>query len=111
MVTPWDLMWEITRSKYILVVPLISLLNVKFLLLEDSISSQEIQKLIFFILLLALTPNIVFLLSLSRKTNNVHHDPHFINVVHIFRDLMLLLRVAYLAMFLLLILTIRTRKS
>ena len=75
--------------------------------------------LFFFILLLALTPNIVFLLSLSfeRPTMSIIKDPHFINVVHIRLTgtgpyVAVACMFAYLAMFLLLILflTIRTRK-
>ena len=75
--------------------------------------------LIFFILLLALTPNIVFLLSLMFEIPkmSIIRDPKFINVVHIRLTgtgpyVAVACMFAYLALFLLLILflAIRTRK-
>ena len=75
--------------------------------------------LFFFILLLALTPNIVFLLSLMFEVpaRSIIRDPNFINVVHIRLTgtgpyVAVACMFAYLALFLLLILflAIRTRK-
>ena len=75
--------------------------------------------LIFFILLLALTPNIIFLLSLMFEIPkmSIIRDPKFINVVHIRLTgtgpyVAVACMFAYLALFLLLILflAIRTRK-
>ena len=75
--------------------------------------------LLFFILLLALTPNIIFLLSLMFEIPKMSFksDPKFINVLHIRLTgtgpyVAVACMLAYLAMFLLLILflAIRTRK-